>query len=108
MYVVFRAAPPPTADGNYGQAAYFLARINVMTGQEVARTAIGADTPAGHFDPNAELNRPGLLLMKNPLTGTNALYVAFGAPVCDSPRRPGDPKFFDGWVLAYSVSNLRL
>lgn len=108
MYVVFRAAPPPTADGNYGQAAYFLARINVMTGQEVARTAIGADTPAGHFDPNAELNRPGLLLMKNPLTGTNALYVAFGAPVCDSPRRPGDPKFFDGWVLAYSVPDLRL
>jgi hypothetical protein len=102
MYVVFRAAPPPTADGNYGQAAYFLVRINVMTGQEVARTAIGADTPAGHFDPNFELNRPGLLLMKNPLTGTNVLYVAFGAPVCDSPRP------FDGWVFAYSAPDLVL
>jgi hypothetical protein len=102
MYVVFRAAPPPTADGDYGQAAYFLVRINVMTGQEVSRTAIGADTPAGHFDPNAELNRPGLLLMKNPLTGTNVLYVAFGAPVCDSPRP------FDGWVFAYSAPDLVL
>jgi len=102
MYVVFRAAPPPTPDGNYGQAAYFLVRIDVMSGKEVARTAIGADTSAGHFDPNAELNRPGLLLMKNPLTGTNVLYVAFGAPVCDSPRP------FDGWVFAYSTPDLVL
>jgi hypothetical protein len=102
MYVVFRAAPPPSPQGDYGQAAYFLVRINVMTGEEVARTAIGADTPAGHFDPNFELNRPGLLLMKNPLTGTNVLYVAFGAPVCDSPRP------FDGWVFAYSAPDLVL
>ncbi|HEY6127300.1 MAG TPA: hypothetical protein VIW23_03875 [Candidatus Acidoferrum sp.] len=108
MYVVFRAAPPPTADDDYGQAAYFLVRINVMTGQEVARTAIGADSAAGHFDPNAELNRPGLLLMKNPLTGTNVLYVAFGAPVCDAPRRPDAPNFFDGWVFAYSAPDLVL
>jgi hypothetical protein len=103
MYVVFRVAPRPRGE-DFGNASYFLAEINVTNGQEVARTAIAADPPAAtaHFDANAELNRPGLLLMKNPLTGTNVLSVAFGAPVCDSPRP------FDGWVFAYSVPDLRL
>jgi hypothetical protein len=93
MYIVFRAAPTPirvplSDSPNYGRATYILAVINTTNGNEVGRTAIGAPGSPVPFDPDAELNRPGLLLMKNPLTGTNVLYVAFGAPVCDSLAGP--------------------
>ena len=104
MYVVFRVGAPPGPREKVVDAHHFLAAIDIRTGQELRRTEIAypamGSRPA--FDPTRELNRPGLLLMQNPVTKTNALYVAFGAPVCDGPQP------YDGWVFAYSAPDLRL
>jgi outer membrane protein assembly factor BamB len=103
MYVVFRVGSPP---GTTSEAHHFLAMIDIRTGRELRRIEIAApnvdDPHRPRFEATQQLNRPGLLLMRNPKTKTNVLYVAFAAPVCDGP---GD---YDGWVFAYSAPDLRL
>ena len=95
MYVVFRVALPPgvVPRGDH----HFIAAIDIRTGQELRRNEITFPSMDGAkaFDPAAQLNRPGLLLLNK------VVYVAFGAAVCDN----SNPQYH-GWVFAYSTPKL--
>lgn len=101
MYLVARFGPTPS-NASYGTVAYYyLVALDIRTGQELRRVQIQNQNPIVEgqykpFNPGAELNRPGLLLLNN------VIYVAFGAPVCDSAeyKNGAEPH---GWVFAYST-----
>jgi hypothetical protein len=77
---------------------YKLHALNILTGKERRKpTLIEAvvQNAAGqtiNFDPQLNLNRPGLLLREG------VLYIAFGSH--------GDKGDFYGWVMAYSARTL--
>ncbi|MFY9554378.1 MAG: hypothetical protein WAV47_06610 [Blastocatellia bacterium] len=95
MYVVFRVATPPGSRPRVDH--HFIAAIDIQTGQELRRNEITFPASGNYpaFDPAAQLNRPGLLLLGN------VVYIAFGAAVCDNPN----PRYH-GWVFAYSTPTL--
>jgi hypothetical protein len=86
-----------------GAAVFSLHALDLLTGAErmngpAAVTAqvigSGAGSVGGvmRFDPNQHLQRPGLLL------SNNAVYVAFGSHMDQSP--------WHGWVMSYNASDL--
>ena len=86
-----------------GAAVFSLHALDLLTGVErmngpAAITARVSGSGAGsvggvmRFDPNQHLQRPGLLL------SNNAVYVAFGSHMDQSP--------WHGWVMSYNASDL--
>ena len=77
---------------------YKLHALNILTGKERRKPALieaAMQNAAGQtidFDPQLNLNRPGLLLQDG------VLYVAFGSH--------GDKGDFYGWLMAYSARTL--
>ena len=101
MYLVARFGPMPSQTAYYGSVAYYyLVALDIRTGQELKRVQI-QNRPQPGIDPfnaSAQLNRPGLLLLNG------VLYIAFGAPVCDSAEYDGGPsRPTHGWIFAYSA-----
>ncbi len=86
--------------GGPANHAYFLHALSLADGSEKfngpvliqASVVASGDGPALRFDPNAHLQRPGLLL------ANGSVYVAFGSHA-DSPP-------WYGWLLAYDASDL--
>jgi hypothetical protein len=82
-------------------AKYLLRKLDVQTGNLLTSAEIRTTSPvvpagggaAVSFNPQVQLNRPGLLLMNG------AVYVGFGTLNCDQ----GD---FHGWVFGYRTSDL--
>jgi hypothetical protein len=86
-----------------GAAAFSLHALDLVTGVErmngpavitAAVSGSGAGSVGGviQFDPGQHLQRPGLLL------ANNAVYVAFGSHMDQSP--------WHGWVMSYNASDL--
>jgi hypothetical protein len=108
MYVVYRVGLPPDLNpadipNHYAiEAHHFIVAIDLATGQDrIAPVEIAAPG----FDPNLEMNRPGLLLQ----SGT--VFVGFANPVCDHGGNPFQPfpggrQIGGGWLLAYNAATL--
>jgi hypothetical protein len=78
-----------------GAANWYMDAIDVATGVEepgfpVLLSGAAQNAPEKSFEPGAELQRPGLLLMEG------VVYAAFGSD-CDTPP-------WDGWVFGVSTS----
>jgi outer membrane protein assembly factor BamB len=81
--------------GSAGPSRWFMDAISIATGDtvhgfpvELSGTAQNA--PGREFQPGAQLQRPGLLLMDG------VVYAAFGSD-CDTPP-------WDGWVFGVSIA----
>jgi hypothetical protein len=113
LYLVFRTGLPPDSDPNHNilgrknegyrvESHHWLAAIDLRTGRDV-RAPVEIAFPS--FDPNMQINRPGLLLLNG------VLYVAFGAAVCDHGGnpwlRPWEKPKGHGWVFAYQARDLQ-
>jgi hypothetical protein len=99
---VVRNTSPLKLDPDFGKNVYYyLVAIDITTGKEKMRRLIEAPS----FQANAELNRPGLLLMDG------IIYVGFGAPVCDatehSREHSSERTGTHGFVFAYSATDLQ-
>ena len=109
MYLVFRTGLPPDPDPNHHNDQYileshhWLVALDLHTGHD-HHAPVEITFPG--FDPNMQLNRPGLLL------NGGALYIGFGAAVCDGGGNPwlhADHKPTPhGWVFAFRASDLHL
>ncbi len=108
MYLVYRTGLPPDADPTHHnekyrvEAHYWIASIDLRDGKD-QQDPVEITFP--EFDPNMELNRPGLLLLNG------VIYLGFGLPVCDSGGNPWlndweKPKGH-GWVFAYRANDLK-
>ncbi len=84
--------------GGPANHAYYLHALSLADGSEkfngpvLIQAAVGGGDGALRFDPNAHLQRPGLLL------ANGSVYVAFGSHA-DSPP-------WYGWLMAYDASDL--
>ena len=114
MYLVFRVGLPPDRDHSDAvykkhpeyykvDAHYWLSAIDIRTGQD-RLAPIEITHP--EFDPNMQLNRPGLLLLNG------VIYLGWGAVVCDSGGNPWLPYHqkskSHGWIFAYRAHDLQL
>lgn len=110
MYVVYRTGTPPDlepghngSDGanNYRiDSHHWLAAVDIRTGR--LRQA-PVEIAAPQFDPNVQLNRPGLLLQGD------SIVIAFAAAVCDfggNPYQPADQHHPHGWIYSYRKGDL--
>ncbi len=109
MYLVYRTGLPPDADPTHHnekyrvEAHYWIASIDLKDGTD---QQYPVEITFPEFDPNMELNRPGLLLLNG------VIYLGFSLPVCDSGGNPWlndweKPKGH-GWVFAYRANDLKL
>jgi Abnormal spindle-like microcephaly-assoc'd, ASPM-SPD-2-Hydin/PQQ-like domain len=83
--------------GHAGAARWYMDAINMATGAEkpgfpVELSGAAQNAPAQTFQPTAELQRPGLLLMNG------VVYAAFGSD-CDHP-------VWQGWVFGVSTGGV--
>jgi hypothetical protein len=83
--------------GHAGAARWYMDAIDVATGAErsgfpVELSGTAQNAPAQSFQPTAELQRPGLLLMNG------VVYAAFGSD-CDHP-------VWQGWVFGVSTAGV--
>jgi hypothetical protein len=83
--------------GHAGAARWYMDAIDIATGAEqsgfpVELSGAAQNAPAQSFQPTAELQRPGLLLMNG------VVYAAFGSD-CDHP-------VWQGWVFGVSTAGV--
>jgi hypothetical protein len=83
--------------GDAGAARWYMDAIDITTGAEkagfpVELSGAAQNAPAQTFQPTAELQRPGLLLMNG------VVYAAFGSD-CDHP-------VWQGWVFGVSTAGV--
>ncbi len=98
---------PAKKSGEPDKAEYFakIHALDIATGEDaVAPKTIKTSVKATlgnkiEFDPLMQLNRPGLLLMKDE-TGKDVVYSAWSSQ--------GDAQPFYGWVLAHDADTLKL
>jgi hypothetical protein len=81
--------------GNSGPSRWYMDAISVVTGKEqpgfpVPLSGTAQNAPGQSFEAEAELQRPGLLLMEG------VVYAAFGSD-CDTPP-------WQGWVFGVSTA----
>jgi hypothetical protein len=86
--------PVPGGSGNEKEPAWYMDAVDVSTGAQepgfpVPLSGTAQNAPGQTFEPKAELQRPGLLLMEG------VVYAAFGSD-CDTPH-------WQGWVFGVST-----
>jgi iron transport multicopper oxidase len=85
------------ASGKSGEARWYMDAIDMSTGQEEAGFPVelagsAQNAPAQTFEPDTELQRPGLLLLEG------VVYAGFGSDCDETP--------YQGWVFGVSTSGV--
>ncbi len=84
---------------------WFLNALKINSGKPAIPPVMIAGTVTNSlgstvFNPGNELQRPALLLTKDS-SGSDEVYIAFGAGVAEGPTEPD----FHGWLFEYSVNS---